>query len=72
MNEQCTTHHKACYCREIKLNKMLSQIQITLAYVKAQLVAINNYDENRYKSMTAWQEIDKKQKVLKDFRNEQY
>ena len=69
MNElNCITHHHACDCRELKFKTLISNLEKALIFVKAELIAINNYDETRYKHMTAWQEIDKSQKKLKEFR----
>ena len=48
--------------------KIIAEIEGALAFCKSELVAINNYDETRYKHMTAWQEIDKAQKKLREFR----
>lgn len=48
--------------------KIIAELEGALAFCKSELVAINNYDETRYKHMTAWQEIDKSQKKLKEFR----
>lgn len=59
MNElNCITHHHACDCRELKFKILISNLEKALIFVKAELIAINNYDETRYKHMTAYQVID--------------